>query len=317
MITWFSFVMAVSLVQAGTGAQNPPPAIRDPRSEIRVAFTRDTVRVGDQLGVALQLELPAGTTVSGPDTLDLQGDIENAAPKRVLVDTLPSGTLRHRLIYPITAWRPGSLPLPEVTLGLTEGGVERTVRVALPALAVLTVLPADTANIQPKPPRDVWGASRLWWPLLLGALFLLLVIGVVVWWWRRRPRKPVAAAQPALALLRPGDWALRELERLVAAHLIERGDYQRFYVELSAILREFLERTDHNWSTDLTTRELADRLYAMQADARIPIDVLSRADLVKFARQQHGAEQAARDIADARVWVERFARPVTPLAEAA
>lgn len=312
------FYLAALVIQSGARPQNEaasaPP---DPRSAIRTGFTRDSVRVGDLVGVALQLDVAAGATLSGPDTLDLTADVENAAPKRVQIDTLPNGLLRYQLIYPITAWRPGPVPLPSISLVLRAGEREQVIQVALPTLAVLTVLPADTAGVEPKPPRDVWGASRLWWPLLLAVLLLLLIIAVAVWWWRRRPRRQDAAVQSPIALIRPSDWALREIDRLLAAHYIERGDYQRFYVELSGILRGFLERTDHNWGGDLTTRELADHLYAVHADARIPIDVLSRADLVKFARQQHGAEQAARDIADSRQWVEHFAKPVAEFAEAA
>ena len=285
-------------------------------SQPRVGFTRDSVRVGDLLGVAIQLEVPANATVAIADTLDVSGDIENAAPKRVQIDTLPNALWRYRITYPITAWRPGTLPLPALAASVRTDGQETPLQIALPPLNVMTVLPADTAGIEPKPPRDVWGASRLWWPILLAALLLLLLIGLAIWWWRRRP-KAEAAIIPIEPALAPREWALRELDALQSAHLIERGEYQRYYIRLSGILRQYLERLDDMWGTDLTTREVADRLYAARADARAPIDVLSRADLVKFARQQHGAEQAGRDFTASRQWVEKFVKPELIVLEAA
>ena len=281
----------------------------------RAAFTRDTVRVGDLVGVVVQLDVPRGATVTAPDTLDVAGDIENAAPKRIEVDTLADGNLRYRILYPISAWKPGPLALPSVTLTVSDQGAQTTVPVKLPELNIRSVLPADTANVQPKPPRDVWGASRLWWPLILLAGLALLLIGLAIWWWRRRPKQEAEVRQ-LVPLVLPREWALRELERLSAARMIERGEYHRYYVELSGIIREYLSRIDTTWSTDLTTRELSDRLIAAQANAAAPIDVLSRADLVKFARQQHGADQAGRDLVATRTWVEEFSKPLL-LAEAA
>ena len=96
-------------------------ALQGGTGQPRVGFTRDTVRVGDLLGVAVHLEVPASATVSLADTLDVTGDIENAAPKRVQIDTLPNGMLRYRLTYPITAWKPGALALPALSATVRTG----------------------------------------------------------------------------------------------------------------------------------------------------------------------------------------------------
>lgn len=290
-------------------------AVQQPLQQPRAGFTRDSVRVGDLVGVSVQVDVSRSTVVGAPDSLDLTGDLENAAPRRLQIDTLADGNLRYRFVYPITAWKPGTLSLPAVTLTLTENAASSSSTLALPQLAVISVLPPDTAGVQPKPPRDVWGASRLWWPIVVLALLILTAIALAIWWYRRRPRKQVEAV-PLVPLIMPREWALRELDRLAAEHYIERGEYHRFYIELSGIIRTYLGRLDGTWSSDLTTRELADRLYAARADAAVPIDVLSRADLVKFARQQHGADQAGRDLLGTRKWVDEFSKPLL-LAEAA
>jgi hypothetical protein len=164
------------------------------RRAARAALTRDTVYVGDIVGVAIEVRVPAGTVVNTADTLELSGDLENAAPRRVRVDSLQDGGIRYLITYPITAWRPGNYPLPNLSAVL-QGTVAQTLEVTPPTLTVVSVLPADTSNIQPKPPRDVWGANRLWWPLLLLALLLLALLAALIWWWRRRKR-----AQPRRCL---------------------------------------------------------------------------------------------------------------------
>src|SRR5687768_5917215 len=128
--------------------------------DVRVAITPDSaIRVGDVVGVAVQIDLPASATLTMPDTLDLGTDLENAARKLMRVDSLASGSLRYLITYPITAWRPGTHQLAPITATFSTQGVPQSVEVPLPELTVLSVLPADTTNIEARPPRDVWGNS--------------------------------------------------------------------------------------------------------------------------------------------------------------
>ena len=291
-------------------------AARLSAQDVQAAIAPDTVRVGDIVAVGVQVLLAPGTELVVPDTLELSGDLENAARKRVRVDSLNDGTLRHIITYPITAWRPGRYPLPEITLSLLHNGVRQTVPVTLPELNVLTVLPPDTAGVEAKPPRDVWGASRLWWPLVLLGLLALALIAALIWWWRRRKRPEEVLPEIVIPAVPPREWALSELERIRQMGLLERGDYRRFYIELSDLLRHYVVKLDGMWSTDLTTGELDSRMRQARAEPGTLVGVLERADLVKFARHQPGRERPLADLDTARKWVETFEKP-SLLAEAA
>src|SRR5262245_1785676 len=185
--------------------------------QVRTGFPPDTVRVGDVLGVTMQVDLPAEAELIVPDTLEISGELENAARKNVRIDSLSNGLLRHSITYPITIWRPGTFPLPRMTVTVRSTRGEQSLSVKWPDVKVASILPADTTNVEAKPPRDVWGANRLWWPLLLLALAALLVMAALIWWWRRLQgtiEEPVAPVVPATP---PREWALRELQRIAKA----------------------------------------------------------------------------------------------------
>jgi hypothetical protein len=189
-------------------------------------------------------------------------------------------------------------------LRLITDGAARDVNVALPSFTVTSVLPQDTANIQPKPAKDVLGANRLWWPLLLALLLALLIaIALYIWWRRRRPH----VEEVIVPLVPPRTAALEQLEALGRAGLLERGELRPYYIRLTEILRHYAASVDGGWSVDLTTAELAQRMRSANrtAEAVALVRILGTGDMVKFARLKPDAHTARSDLDAARAWVER------------
>jgi hypothetical protein len=284
--------------------------------QARALLTRDTVYVGDILGVVLEVIAPAGSQLTVPDSLEVSGDIENAARRRVRVDTLDQGGLRYLITYPLALWRPGDYEPFRLKATLQIGADSEPIEAISPPLTVASVLPADTTNIQPKPLRDVWGANRVWWPLVLLALLLIGIIGALIWWWRKRRKDVPEEVVPIAPPVTPREWVQQEIDRIVAAHYIERADFRGFYIDLTGVMRTYMSRLDAGWSSDLTTSELAGRVGGLGSAAAPLFTVLQRADLVKFARHRPISSEAHGDIAALREWVNTFEKPL-PLAEAA
>jgi Mn-dependent DtxR family transcriptional regulator len=82
-------------------------------------------------------------------------------------------------------------------------------------------------------------------------------------------------------------------------------------------MRTYVSKIDSNWSTDLTTNELAARLGPLAPAAAPLLAVLARADLVKFARHRPVSSEANGDLVALRQWVTTFEKPLPRLAEAA
>jgi len=304
----YAFTPALLEAQDTTGAASPVQT----KSEFRaaVAVVPDTGNVGDAYRVAIRIQLPRGIVPSFPDTLDISGDVENTARSRVQVDSTADG-VTYTATYSLTGWRPGLLPLPQVAIPLS-GGSSATVSATLPPLQIASVLPADTTGVEPRPPHDVWGASRIWWPWILAALLFLVAVAALLWWLRaRRANQPLAPAAP---LESPRERVLRELVELEQRRWIERGEWKRYYSGLTGILRTYLASIDADWSPNLTTHELAAVLGSTR-DRIMPIlRVFERADLVKFARASVTAADARADLQQAREWAQTFEAPVLEVA---
>lgn len=279
-----------------------PAAAQQP--QVQAAVIPEAITVGDVFHAAVRVPADGPRSVQAPDSLPLPPDLESAGPPQIRFDSA-GGTAT--VVYPLTAWRPGSYTVPPVPLLLTRAGSVTRLSAQLPPFEVTSVLPADTAGIEPKPARGVIGPNRLWWPLLLAAL-LLLVAGAALWfWWRRR--RPAAEAVPIAPRLPPHERALAELAALRAEGLTHRGEFKPYYQRLTATLREYASAVDPAWSMDLTTAELATRVAHR---AEVPgtwavVPILRDADLVKFARAQPGAASADAHLDEAVRWVELLA----------
>lgn len=287
-------IPAALLLCAGVAHAQQPQAVVVP----------DSITVGDVFHAAIRVTVPPGARLIAPDSLDLGEDLETAGRREIRRDTTTNLTT---IVYPVTAWRPGTYELPRMTLQVVSDGAASTLDVALPSFTVSSVLPPDTAGIEPKPAKDVLGANRVWWPILLALLIALLIAVAAIIWWRRRRRPEPVVFTPATP---PRDAALAQLNALSREGLLERGDYRRYYERLTAIMRHYAGAVHPRWSVDLTTTELAARLRTEMdpVHALELIRMLGAADLVKFARATTTRDSAARDLDGARRWIDR----VTP-----
>lgn len=282
---------------------------------VRAAVTPDSISVGDVFHAAFRVDLPPGYRAEFPDTLALARDMEHAGRRHERVDTLDDGGLRLTVAYPLTAWRPGHVFLPAVNIriiGPSEGDT-RTLTAALPEVVIRSVLPGDTAGVDPQPPKDVLGANWLLWPFLLAMLGLIAAAGGLLFWYRRRrgdAPEPILVPPP----VPPRERALAMLDRARSLGLVEAGEYKAFYTLVSEAVRGYMEAVDPRWSGDLTTSELVPRLASLEEEPRASlVAVLSAADLVKFARHRPTPEAAFLDWQRARDWVATY--PPAPQAE--
>lgn len=286
------------------------------------ALEPDTVTVGGHFRVAVRVEVPPGMRILFPDTLDVPDQVEAAATRVMQSDTAASGVETLTAVYTLAAWKPGTIELPPAQIQLlTEAGPE-TIAAPVPAVTVRSVLPADTAGIEPMPLKDVLGPDRALLPLLLALLLGLALLGLGIWAWRRR--KPASDAFDAAPGIPPRERALGQLDRLLASGLLERGDLRSFYFSMTAIVRAYVGSLSRDWGTELTTAELhshmlsrfgmhdapAARAAADLASQAARLDALLQyADLVKFARHGGAAANARRDCDSLRHWIEDFDWP--------
>ena len=150
---------------------------------------------------------------------------------------------------------------------------------------------AVTGEMEIAPKRDL---PPLSWKLVLSALCLVLSacgIGCLVWLIVRKIRTMVRIHR-----MSPIERAMYELEQLLKKGLPGRGFYKDFYVELTMVVRRYIERRHAVRAPNLTTDEFLRAARENPAFTREAIaelkNFLESADMVKFAGVEATPEMA-------------------------
>ena len=284
------------------GAQGDPSA----RATLDLDVTEMTV--GDRVTAMLVVEHRADETVVWPDSLDLE-PFEVLAfspgPPRVDGDRAVS-----EASIALTVFELGELEVPPIELLLADaGGAERRVLSDPFAVGVVSVGLDEGADIRDvKGPRSIARNWLLLWPWLLLAAALG---GLAYREIRRRDRRGRTSDPVAVVALRSPHQAAHEaLDRLERSNLLERGQVKAFHIEVSQILRAYVEERFDLDALEMTTREVIDGLREKGLDAAVLDDgrrFLVACDLVKFAKRRPSDAESlelipvARGIVDATV----------------
>jgi hypothetical protein len=303
-------LLAGLAVRAGAQATGTPIPV-----QAAVGIEPDTVRIGDPFVVQIGIRAPLGATIAFPPAPDSTGAVQGLDPVRV--ETRPdSGGVVQWGYYRVAAWDIGDQPITLGDVVVTVGGRSRRIPIAGRKVFVASVLPADTAQRVPKPPRPLYEfAVPIWW-LWLAVAAAAVVLVLLWWWWRRRKRgRPIAVPDPFVR-------AEREFARIEALRLVEAGERGRYVTLVLEVLRDYLAaRYPAAAPLSLTSTEL---LAAMRGKPAVPNDrlgrVLNEADLIKFARRPVTAERAQEIGREARAIVAQehaASLPAVPAEKAA
>ncbi|HKP15158.1 MAG TPA: hypothetical protein VJT85_03810, partial [Gemmatimonadaceae bacterium] len=239
-----------------------------------------------------RVRAPIGSTINFPTGLDSLAPVQALEPPSVR-DGTDSSVVDRVATYRLSPWDIGRQPirLGDVIVQADDG--DRRLALTLPTLFVRSVLPADSAQRVPKPPRALLGvrAPIPWWWWALAAL-AAVGIGLLAWWWRRRrlrlgitTRDPFAEAEAAFV----------RIERL---RLAEAGEPGRHAALMTDVVRRYLAARHEAATLANTSGEL---LATMTGVRTVPFERLQRllheVDPVKFAAAPL-ASQRARELGE-------------------
>lgn len=308
------FLVALASLAVGAAVADAQATGTPIPVQAAVGIEPDTVRIGDPFVVEVGIRAPLGATIAFPAAPDSTGAVQGLDPVRV--ETRPdSGGVVQWGYYRVAAWDVGDQPITLGDVVVTIGGRTRRIPIVGRKVFVASVLPADTAQRVPKPPRPLYEfAAPMWWLWLALAAVALLIL-LFWWWWRRRQRgRPVAVPDPFAR-------AEREFARIQALRLIEAGERGRYVTLVVEVLRDYLAARYQRAPLSLTTTEL---LAALRGEVAVPNDqlmrVLTETDLIKFARRPVTAERAQEIGREARAIVAQehaASQPVAPVEKAA
>ena len=312
---WKTFLAVVLVALTGCRKPEPQAPALPAGQEFSVSASMSTnqIRIGDPVHLTLTVVHPSGTTVAfpnlakGKDVLVRSADVEE--------ETFTNGWVKTEQQIALTSMTVTNHVIGENASVLisTPAGVRTN---AFPFLSLEVVSSLTPGEKDPRPAKGglaYWPASPSRWIWM--ALATLAVLSVGFWALRRfltTPRTILHMPKP----IPPYQIALDALDALRQKGWIETLTIEPFYVELSSIVRRYLEgrfglrapeRTTEEFIRDaLTSRKLSDTPQNLVAG------FLEQSDLVKFARHAPGQPDMRNALDSAALLVHETMPAETP-----
>ncbi|HEY2580401.1 MAG TPA: hypothetical protein VGI43_01260 [Mucilaginibacter sp.] len=274
-----------------------------------------TIRIGDQTKLFLSVHQPAKEHVNFPklgDTVVSKVQVVNTGKPDTTADKNDPKNITVIQGYTITSFDAGTYTIPPFAIG-TAAGVLKTNELTL---QVATVKVDTTKAIYDiKQPLAVsytfwdWVKDNWYW-IVIGVV-ALTAIGGLIWYYRNKPKKEVKieAPKPKVA---PHIIALKQLKELQEKKLWQQGEIKQFHIELTDILREYLEKRYLVKAHEQTTDEILSglrRKHLNDDDKNVLNKILVLADLVKFAKEKPLPAENEQSINNAIYFIERTWQP--------
>jgi hypothetical protein len=257
----------------------------------------------------LTVEISDESTVSWPvlkDTITGQIEIvQTSIPDTTKMET--GETVIHQRLV-ITSFDTGFMVIPPFELIFNNDSFQKLS--SEPILLFVSDIPVDVeADIKEiKEPYDVpfnWKKLAIW--IGLGLLMVALIVVALLLYkkYRKQPEEPAARPKPK----RPAhEIALEKLEALRQQKLWQNDRTKEFYIELSDIIREYIEFQFDVLSLEMTTDETIAslRLKGLEEEKLKPLKaMLQMADLAKFAKYKPLANENEQNFDIARTFVNQ------------
>ena len=282
-----------------------------------VAATLDSAQmvIGSQCNLQLQATVSEGEQVQFPVYgTELIPEIEIVNRSGIDTLMLKDGRLQMTQSLTLTSFKDSLFFIPGLAFA-NDGDTFFTEDLSLNVIQPFIIDSADNAITDIKP---IYKAGIWWWSIIRAALLWLACVAVVtaivflIIWLRRRKKK--SEEEPiAPELLRPAEEvALEKLDKIKTDKIWLQGRQKQYHTDLTDVIREYISRRYGISSQEQTSNEVLTQLQpAMkeQKDLFLSLkQMLSLADLVKFAKWNPMPDENEKSLADAY----EFVRQTTP-----
>ena len=302
-------LLVVALIALPAAAQNQV-FVEVGVAELEAGAAIPPIFVGDALPVEVRVVHPTGVRLIPIDLLGEWGDVEVLSVLPPVVSTVDEATEQTIQQINVTAWEVGDYQTPPLDFKLSDQqGNLYDVSAETIQFSVQTILtPEDVElrDLKPQASLPFLTSPYVRYALValgLVGLGLLAFIGRTALKMRTQPEAPtpVIDTRPAHVV------ALAELGATEQKGLIEEGQYQQYYTEISDTLRRYLESAFRIPAVESTTFEIREALKSADilntTNQRHLIGLLQEADLVKFADFAPRPDDAAQFPREARQFV--------------
>ncbi len=271
---------------------------------------KSTIRIGDLIKYTVTVTHSEDVTVQTPSLGANLGTFEireYTPPKSEKKD----GQIIEQITYTVSTFDTGAYEIPPLTFRYTIPGdtTEHVLQTEKLKIYVESLKPSEAGDIRDikgplsLPPNYrqliIWGSVALGVALLLGALYYI---------YRRKKAGKGLLPKKEEPPRPPHEMALDELNALRASSLLAEGRIKEYYIQVSEIIRRYIEGRYFIIALELTTFELIEKMRAAEVETEIVQmihDFLDNCDLVKFAKYQPTEKENVEIIERAVEIVER------------
>ncbi len=294
----YGYIWIALLFMAGA------PRLQGGQGQVEVSLDTTTIRIGEQTLFHITATVEPQQTLQWPVIADTLGRHIQVV-RQEAADTVqtPNGLWQITRSWRITAFDSGYHVIPPMPFSFGQQSTQSE-----PLLLEVQTLPVDT-SAPIKPIQEIWKVPlslREVLPWILATL-VLLAAAIVIYLYIKKRKKQPGQTPPQIPALPAHNEALTRLKELEKKQLWQNGQTNKYYIELTAIIRHYIERAFNVESEELTTSQTLDQLQGSIDDRAL--DQLERllklADLVKFARLRPAREENTQSATWARSFVEQ------------
>ena len=278
--------------------------------EVTVTATVDSqsITIGDWIRYTVDIEYPGGTAVAVPSLKDTLG-LFDIVQQDSLMRSEENGTVTLKKNFVITRFEAGNLMVPPFVVYYRDASGNILTAQSNPIPVEVRGVEVDTSRsiYDLKPPLSVpMSAEEI--ALYVALVLLAAAAGYGIYYYVQRKKRIVDVAEETMPDIPPHVLALLQLDELEEKQLWQKGESKLFYSEATEILRRYFERRYGILALEMTTGEVMEQLKKFKIEKGMFSTIeqlLSDADLVKFAKYQPAARENEDVIPTARTIVEK------------
>jgi hypothetical protein len=256
-------------------------------SMYKAGFEKDTMLIGDQVNFSFTAFYKGGE-VFFPILKDSLGSFEIIAQNTpVYKDS--NGMKYYEVSYKLTQFNPGRFAFEPIMVLFKQREQVDTLYTPSCGIYVKSIKLDSTDVIKPiKGPIQIPFSWKEWLPYIIGGLILLALVGLFIFWLitRRDKGKPMATK---ITPLEAHEVALKKLKILDQTKRWQSDEIKLYYLELSEIIREYLENRYQFPAKESTSGEIMDSLAQLRLKENVRkelSELLTISDLAKFAKMK-------------------------------
>jgi hypothetical protein len=274
----------------------------------KATLDKKSILIGEQTQLNLSIRFHVKDSIGFPKLADSIGKIRIVNFK---TDTVfdkgdkSIETINRR--YTITAFDSGMYIIPSYVFKSPVGDLPTdTLNLDVRTVAVDTT----KAFYDIKQPLAIkytfWDWLRDNWKLVVGILAAMLATGAAVYYLLKRPKKEVVIEEvkPDVPL---HVQALQKLEEIRNKQLWQHDQVKQYYIELSDVVREYLEKRYTIQALEQTSEEIFASLRNMDIaseDRNLLRQLLVLSDMVKFAKEKPAAHENEKSMENAVTFIK-------------